>query len=413
MKKLNNNLPKEPFLKRVGKRKGLVAIGIIVLLSIVFLVIKLVQSSDLVDKKKPTYSVHILRKEDPILFDGIVQASEIQEEYYDASEGTLSEVLIENGQNVEAGTNLFTYTNEENQKVLDEQNRQYSRIEKKHSEVVTNLANAREELKTANANIENNSQAAEPSLDVNLEESDRTKELENSQNKLITYETNKAEAKATIESAEIAIKELNEQKEDIEYEIERLRDNVSNTVQARIAGVIELEESNTDILKSRSEKPILRLVSHELIIAATVSEYDYNKVKVDAPVQINLMTSNKVLNGKISQVGTLPLQSVEKEPSSRYSFVVVPDEVIQYGFSVQVGIEENIIYLPYSTIIEREGKKKYVFVNKKGQVERRKVEGTKKGNFFILDSGVKIDEEVIIDPDPKLLDGDEVKVNYD
>lgn len=413
MKKLNNDLPKEPFFKKIGKRKGLVAIGIIVLLSIVFLVIKLVQSSDLVDKKKPTYSVHILRKEDPILFDGIVQASEIQEEYYDASEGTLSEVLIENGQNVEVGTNLFTYTNEENQKLLDEQNRQYSRVEQKHSEVVTNLANAREELKTANANIENNSQAVEPSLDVNLEESDRTKELENSQNKLITYETNKAEAKATIESAEIAIKELNEQKEDIEYEIERLRDNVSNTVQAKIAGVIELEESNTDILKSRSEKPILRLMSHELIIAATVSEYDYNKVKVDGPVQINLMTSNKALNGKISQVGALPLQSGDKETSSRYSFIVVPEEAIQYGFSVQVGIEENLIYLPYSTIIEGEGKKKYVFVNKKGLVVRREVEGTKKGNFFILESGVKIDEEVIIDPDPKLLDGDEVKVNYD
>ncbi|AEB28841.1 putative efflux permease [Carnobacterium sp. 17-4] len=411
MKAKDKKMPNRSFLKRIGERKGLLAVGIIVVLILIFFIVQFFQSSGVQIEAEEMYSVHIVREEDPILFEGMVKASEVHEEYYDPSKGVIAEILVEEGQEVEAETELFTYTNEENQRLLNEQNRQHNRLKERRSEAETELANAKNTLATANANIKKNNQNVQAPVETE-ENLDMNAEFEAAQTDLMEYESDKAEAEAIIESVEVSIRDLNDQMEDIEYEIENLRNAVTTTVTADFSGVVELNNTNAASLES-SEQPIIRLLSKDVKVEASVSEYDYNKIKEESLVQISLMSSDKQVNGKINQISSLPMQAdAEGSSSSRYQFTVIPEEPIQYGFSVQVGFSEGVIYLPQSAVIKEDGTK-IVFVNVDGIVERREVEVREESNFYILDAGLEIDEELLLDPSPEIADGDEVMVMYD
>ena len=404
----------------MGDKKGLITVGIIAVLIAIFFIVQAFQGSAIGTETEQFYSIYTVREEDPVLFDGIVQASEVQEEYYDASNGVIGELLVENGQEVEEGTDLFTYTNEENQQLLNEQNRQYNRLEKRRSEAETELANARKASETADANITKSNRAIESagqsSVDQLDEESEQftvNTELDTAQNDLLRYESDKAEADATVDSAQMSIRDLNEQMEDIEFEIERLRGDITTTVQASFDGIIELNQPNISSIQA-SEEPVIRLMSKEQKIDASVSEYDYDKITLEDKVEISLITSDRVLGGTVTKLSTLPMQASSEgaSSSSRYPFTVIPEESIQYGFSVQIGVNEGIVYLPQSVVIEEE-EGTIVFVHNEGIVERREVQVTEDGSLYILESGLEMDEEVIMDPDMELADGDEVGVFYD
>ena len=413
MKKTTKEKSNRSFLQRVGDRKGLLALGIIGLLVIIIVIAQFFQNSGAESESEQFYSVHIVREEDPILFEGKVQAAEVQEEYYDASKGVIAEVLVENGQEVEAGTDLFTYTNEENQQMLDEQNRQYSRLKERSAEMETELANARKALNTANANVEESNRQIQSSGENSDPEMLIDPETDAAQTKLMEAETNKAEAEATIESAEMSLNELEDQMEDITYEIEKLRQGVTTTIQSDFNGVVELNGADPTSLQS-SEQPVVRLMSHDLKIESSVSEYDYNKLSVDSPVDIYLMNSDRELKGTIAKIDSLPMQAAaEGATSSRYPFTVLPEEAIQYGFSVQIGYSEGVMYLPQNAVLEEEDGTTVVYVNKEGIVEKREVTVSEESNLYVIESGLEVEEEVLLDPDVALTDGDEVMVMYD
>lgn len=412
MKKTKKEKTNRSFLQRIGDKRALLTIGIIVVIAVIVLIAQFFQQSKNGSESEPSYSVHTVREEDPILFDGKVQAAEVQEEYYDASKGLIAEILVENGQEVEEGTDLFTYRNEENQQLLDEQNRQYNRSAQRYAEAETELANAKKTLATANGNIEESNRQAQTSNEVSEEELMISPEAEKAQNQLMEAESDKAEAEAAIEGAEMTMDELEIQMEDITYEIEKLKKEISTTIQADFKGVVELSGVDPNKLQS-SEQPVVRLMSNNLKIESSVSEYDYNKLSVDSPVDIYLLNSDRELKGKISKIDSLPMQAeAEGSTSSRYHFTVLPEESIQYGFSVQIGYSEGVMYLPQNAVIEEDGKT-MVYLNKDGIVEKREVVVSEKSKLYVIESGLEADEEVLINPDPALLDGDEVMVMYD
>lgn len=413
MKQKQKENENRSFMKRIGEKKGLVTVGLIAVLLVVFFVVRYFQGISAESETEASYAVHIVREEDPVLFDGKVQAAEVQEAFYDPSKGVIAEVLVEDGQSVEEGTDLFTYTNEENQQLLDEQNRQYSRLEERRSEAETDLANAKAALNTANANIKKANQAIQSSTESSETSLSIDPAAESAQTELMDYEAEKAEAEATIDSSEMTIEELTVQVEDIVYEIERLREGITTTIQSEFAGIVELSSSDPTSLQT-SEQPVVRLMSNNLKIESTVSEYDYSKLSEDSPVDIYLMNSDRELSGTISNISSLPVQAnAEGETSSRYPFTVIPEESVQYGFSVQIGYSEGVIYLPQNTVIEAEDGTNSVFVNEDGTVEKREVVLKEESHFYEVESGLEVDEEVLLDPDPALVNGDEVTVMYD
>lgn len=400
--------------KGLKDRKRLLVLGAVILTLATSVVVHFFQGQGSSAEAEQSYFVHVVRENDPILFDGIVEATEIQEEYVDSSLGVIAEILVEDGQKVEEGAELFSYTNEENQQLLDEQNRMHSRMQQRYSETETELANARQDLSTVEANIsEINGQLEQLSSDTGEEELGWTQEVDNLQNNLLEYESDKAAAQASIEGAQATIRELNEQLEDSTAEIERIRTNITTTIESTINGVVELNEVRTTH-SVMSEQPLVRIVSSSVEIEATVSEYDYEDMTAGDQVQIHLMNSDRVLDGSISEIGNMPVQSeTEASSFSRYPFTVAPAESIHYGFSVQVAFSDGAIYLPDSAVIEEENGETIAFVNQGGTAERREIEVRYENNLLVLESGLELEEEILLDPAPELVGGEEIVVFYD
>lgn len=355
------------------------------------------------------YSVYQVRATDPLIFDGKVQAEYEQEEYVDPSLGVIAEIAVEDGEVVEKDAVLFTYSNEENQQLLEEQNRQHARLTTRLSEAKTELANAQKAFETAQASIsEKNRQIGNHTPQEETEFS-FDQELESLETELVAYEADKAEAAISIESTEMNIRELEEQLEDVTAEIERIRTNITTSIEARISGTVELNDSVAN-RPDFSEEPLIRILSDSVIVEATISEYDYNEINSGDAVNVLLLNSDEVVNGEIISIDSRPLASMNADDSSsRYRFTVMPSESIQYGFSVQVSYQDGTIHVPESALTFEEDET-YIFVHEEGVVHRRKVSVRKDGNVYVLEEGLSVDEEIILDPLSELEDGEEVVV---
>lgn len=392
-------------VKWTNKKIVLIAIGVIAVLFIGVSLFRILGSEG--EQDLTVYSVYQVRETDPLLFDGMVQAEQEQEEYVDPSLGVIAEIEVEDGEKIEAGEVMFSYTNEENQQLLDEQNRLHSRSSNRLSETEADLANAQSDLQTAEANIEETNRQIENHAPSEDAEFGLDQELESLQSDRAGYEADKAEAEASIESAQMTIRELEEQLEDTVAEIERIRENITTTVEASVSGVVELDESvsRSEVL----EQPLVRILSDTIIVEATVSEYDYEELSVGAPVEVLLMNSDRIVNGEITTIASTPLGLEGDDSSSRYAFMVLPEESIQYGFSVQVSYQDGSIHLPESALImEEDGT--YVFLHEGGTVKRREVSVLEAGSTFVLEDGVSVGEEIVLDPLPELEDGETIVI---
>lgn len=395
---------------RTNKKMLLIASSVITIL--LFAIALSFLSEDEAEQHLAEYHVYQVRANDPLLFDGMVQAEEEQVEYIDPSLGVIAEIEVEGGDAVEVGDVLFSYTNEEDQQILNEQNRLHSRSINRLSESETELANSQNKLQTAEANITEINRQIEEYTPSEETEFGLDLELDELQSNLIEYETDKAEAETTIESAGIAIREFEEQIEDILVEIERLKGEITTIVEATVAGTVELNEPIVDNPPDVSEQPLLRILSDSVILEATVSEYDYDKLSIGSLVEVLLMNSDRRVNGEITTISSRPLASEGENSGSRYTFIVSPEESIQYGFSVQVSYQTDIIHLPEPALIIEEGNA-YVFVYEDGAVEKREVSVQEVENTIVLEEGLSLEEEIVLEPLPELKDQEEIVIIND
>lgn len=396
-------------IKWTNKKIVLIVISVIAVLFIIVGLFQLSKSSD--NRNLAVYSVYQVREADPLLFDGIVQAEQEQIEYFDPSLGVITDIEVEDGEKVEVGDVLFTYKNEENQLMLDEQNRLHSRASNRLSNAETDLTNAQNDLQTAEANISETNRQIDNHTPNEETEFELDQEFESLQSDLVGYEADKAEADASIRNSQIAIQELEEQLEDMVAEIERIRESITTTVKASVSGMVELNDFVTGH-PGISEHPILRILSDGIIVEATVSEYDYEKLNIGTSVEVMLLNSDRIINGELTSIDSRPLDLSGEDSSSRYTFFVLPEESIQYGFSVQVSYQEETIHLPNSALVTEE-EATYVFVYHEGSVEKREISVQEVRSTVILKEGLSIGEEIVLDPLPELEDQEEIVVVYD
>lgn len=83
-----------------------------------------------------------IEKSDPLTFNGIVEATHTQDYYFDQTLGKVSEINVQDGQEVTEGTVLLSYTNTEYQAQADEQSTNLDKLN-------LAVANARETLAIA------------------------------------------------------------------------------------------------------------------------------------------------------------------------------------------------------------------------------------------------------------------------
>ncbi|MGX7124924.1 efflux RND transporter periplasmic adaptor subunit [Enterococcus viikkiensis] len=360
------------------------------------------------------YQTVVLKKSDPLTFNGMVQATHTQDYYFDQTLGKISDINVQDGQEVASGTVLLSYTNNDYQEQADEQSTNLDKLYLAVSNAQEMLAIAQDKqakeqqkLNTATTNYNNtNADSEEGAAKKEQYQQEKTQ----SESSVDAATDAVVQARQALESANVELSSANQS-------VNTIRGKVSSTVTSATAGIAYINEKG----KNDPSVPVVKVVSNDVTIEAKASEYDYPQVHQDAAVTIKPITTNQEIGGTITHISKLPDQASEAggqagvassaaSSVSNYSFIVKPAENLQYGYNVQVVLPLNEIRLPKKAV-RKTGETQYVFAYRKGKVEEVTVQAENQGAYFLLKNGLKEGDKIISNPDKSLRDGQEVAVD--
>lgn len=355
-----------------------------------------------------------LKKSDPLTFNGVVEATNTQDYYLDQTLGKISEINVQDGQDVDSGTLLLSYTNTEYQEQVDEQSTNLDKLYLGVSNAQETLAIAQDKqakeqqkLNEATANFNNTNE--------NSEEGAAKKEQYKQEK--VQYESSLDAASDAVVQARQALESANVELNAASQSVNTMRGKVSSTIASATKGTAYINEKG----KNDPSVPVVKVVSNEVTVEAKASEYDYPQVQQDAAVTVKPITTNQEIAGTITQVSKLPDQAeaagqagaagaAATSSVSNYSFIVKPTEELQYGYNVQVVLPLNEIRLP-KRAVRKTGETHYVFAYRKGKVREVTIQAEDKGDYYLLQDGLKEGDRIISNPDKSLRDGQEVAVD--
>lgn len=212
-----------------------------------------------------------LKKSDPLTFNGIVEATHTQDYYLDQTLGKISEINVQDGQEVTEGTTLLSYTNTQYQEQADEQSTNLDKL-------YLAVANAQEMLTIAQDKQAkeqqkvNEATANYNNTNGNSEEGAANKEQ---------YKQEKAQYESTLDAASDgvvqarqALNSANAELNAASQSVNTIRGKVSSTIASATSGTAYIDEKG----KNEASVPVVKVVSNEVTVEAKASEYDYPQV---------------------------------------------------------------------------------------------------------------------------------------
>ena len=333
-------------MKVYYKRHPLLVMLISVVLSIVLGIIVL--SVFVLHKGKKnqthTYATYTVESQADSLFKGSVVASTFADYTKDVSLGELSKVNVIEGQEIKAGDVLLTYTKSSN-----ELSSQEFTVKSAENELVNAKADMTE--------VENK--------DVSL----RTK---------FTKAKNDAEKQVLndqIETNNEALKTAQRALTTASLALEQAQTTMANQVAQQTISVTSKTAGNVVMGIDSETGPLLSVVSKETFVLGKVSEYDYDKLKVNDNVKVETVDFKKKVSGKIS---------------TQYNFKVNLDEPLQNGYTVQIHLPNASLYIPKSTV-----KSGYVYIKNGEQFKKVKVDTKEVDGKLQVLSGLKVGDKLI------------------
>jgi HlyD family secretion protein len=324
-----------------------------------------------------------------VMVPGTLSFSQENYVYLDPEKGEVKEVLVKEGDQIEVGTPLVRYENEQLQ--LEKEQNALS-IESAYLRInqIDDQLDALDEKED------------DLSKQVSKDEAEKTVEAERDQLKI------------DLKVADIEARQVHLQKETIENKVKEL------VIKSDLAGtVLSVDE---EAIAGISQTPILHIGKKgNYVVKASISEYDSLKIKEKQPVILKSdVLPNKEWKGTVTKVGLLPQQTenvtVNEDAAVQYPIEVSIDSKdveIKPGFKLIMEIEtekRTALALPLEAV-KQDGEDYYVFVVENGKAMRKKVEtGTTNNEFMEIKSGLTKEEEVIVRPPDNLKQDMEVSV---
>lgn len=215
--------------------------------------------------------------------------------------------------------------------------------------------------------------------------------------------------KSNIDNDSIINAEINK----LESQVSILNQKAYTDTTAPFAGKVYLNTEN-----SNSEyDSIMVLQSNTFYMKGQVSEQDLLKLQIDDAVTVTILSTDKKVSGRISEISDVPTFS-ENNNSSTLSYYDISvsfenQEDLINGFHVQGSIEitNNLCKIPSSSILKDENDNPYVFKSYDGILKKQKIEIQSKNNEFTVVKGGLDKQDVIIRyPSPEMNEGDAVPV---
>jgi len=199
----------------------------------------------------------------------------------------------------------------------------------------------------------------------------------------------------------------------LESQVSILNQKAYTDTTAPFAGKIYLNNEN-----SNSEyDSVMILQSNTFYMKGQTSEQDLPKLQIDDAVEVTILSTDKKISGRISEISDIPTSS-QNDNISNLSYYDISvsfenQEDLINGFHVQGSIEitNNLCKIPTSSILKDDNGNSYVFKSYDGILKKQKVEIQSKNNEFTVVKGGLDKQDIIIKyPSPEMSEGDLVSI---
>ncbi|NBA57069.1 efflux RND transporter periplasmic adaptor subunit [Enterococcus hirae] len=365
-------------------------------------------------KEDDSYRIVKVKKNDPLILKGIVQPKTTSYLNFDQSLGKINTISAKNGQEINENDVVATYQNTTIENQAEEQTQSLEKLNLAVTNAQMNLDNAIQKQKE----LENRLTSAknEQTAIVNKKMDEEMKKAEKSEadNKIETIQQALDAQKEAVLQAKQALDTANVDLTSANNSIEQTKKKITTTVTAPFKGIVYIDEKG----KTDPTIPYATIVSPETVIKGSVTEYDYNKVKVGQKVTISQINEEKSTDGTITEIDALPedmgvstqnASSTKNSTVSTFSFIISPKEPIHYGYNVQISISTNNLELAKKNTV-KENNEIFVFIYRDGKVVKQKIEVKEENEKYLVKTGIKENDSIIETPNANLKDGQEVTV---
>ena len=294
--------------------------------------------------------------------EGETEPSELLKIFYEERKGSLDEVLVEEGQEVQAGTPLLNYSSESNSSVA------VSVLEKANERLSAEIDKLNGDITVLQAEIdEYTSLQTEDDIPAEVKQPD----LDNT--RMINYE---------IKNIEYEIKMIELQMEENQTKIdmaEKAEEPI--TIESKIDGIVV----HKDEFSRTMDKPILTIMNKSpLLVNVLVSEDQVQRIKVDQEVLIKPKhLDTKIVNGNVIKISDIPYGEKKKTDKSLYKVTIQLEDgeeasaetaekqlLIGSHVTADITLEElnDVLVLPQNSLAGNQ-----VVVVEKGKLLQKKV----------------------------------------
>ncbi|PDY08163.1 efflux transporter periplasmic adaptor subunit [Bacillus cereus] len=383
-----------------NKKKKWIIVGVIVLIVIVAAVNIFVMQG----KKKDTTKTDAVSFEkvterklnNTKLISGQVKPGNIESFYADPTKGKVKDIAVQEGQEVEKGTKLFSYDNEEinlqvKQAELDQKmaDMRYDQGKKK----IDSLKNEIKKAKDSGAGKEVTDPMEEQVSE--LEMAQKTTDLEKEKGKLQKEELSKKQKELTIYSNFTGV-------------VQKLDKDAAQSSSQALGG------QGKAFLQVASKDPFQ--------VQGTLTELQKSQIQKDQAFTVTAKANNKKKwTGKITEVSEFPTSAEMAQAAgegtqnmSQYTYKASLDSQDGlspgYHVSLQVNLEnKTMIAVPSKSIVEK-GDDAFVYIEEKGKLHKQNVKkGATDGDWTEIVEGAAVGQKVVKNPSDNVYDGMEVK----
>jgi membrane fusion protein, antimicrobial resistance system len=388
---------------RTSRQKKWILLGILVLLFIsVMLSIAVIEVKK--SKSKPLVLINPTEKKftKTKTVSGRVAQSHAETIYLNVTKGSIQEIFVKEGETVTKGQKLFSY---EGSTVAAELGQ--AEVNKKLAE--TSVTQMKEQI----TSLEQDIREAESTSTTSTTDTTDAVDTANIATKAITIQSIQAElnkAKAELRAAELKVEKYTLQAEKLKSELETL------TVISNTAGVISNLNQNVGQgfrVKENQQLAIMQIASNDPFqIEGKLTDAEKAKITSGQSITVtSKVVANKKWKGKISEVSDYPTykttankdKDTQQETIPYYSFKASLDSqkglYPGYYTTLDVVVQSKQLLAVPETSIMGFGKSTYVYVQKKGKIQKQKVEtGQKGGKWVAILKGLKEEDKLEENP---------------
>jgi HlyD family secretion protein len=413
---------------RTSRQKKWILLGILV-----FLFISVMLSIAVIEVKKSKSKQLVLINPTEKNFtktktvSGRVVQSHAETIYLNAAKGSIQEIFVKEGETVTKGQKLFSYEGstvaaelgqvEVNKKLAE------TSVTQMKEQITSLEQDIREAVSTTTPDTTNITDTTDTTDTTNITDTTNTTDATDTTNttdavdsaniatKAITIQSLQAElnkAKAELRTAELKVEKNTLQAEKLKAELETL------TVISNTAGVISNLNQNVGQgfrAKENQQLAIMQIASNDPFqIEGKLTEVEKAKITSGQSITVtSKVVANKKWKGKIAEVSDYPTykttankdKDTQQETIPYYSFKASLDSqkglYPGYYTTLDVVVQSKQLLAVPETSIMGFGKSTYVYVQKKGKIQKQKVEtGQNEGKWVAILTGLK-EEDILVE----------------